>query len=135
MLERVIKLFCKYQLSVVPLISVPCREFAGWTRDNFPDVINISFKRDGCDIIVEGLDVNAKSFFSLRHSRKAPILSNHYMNMLRNDNGIQRIHKSELRSEFADWIQENYPSTRYVYIHPQENIITDECGVAIFISI
>ncbi len=118
--------------AVVPLISVPRCDFFEWTRDNFPDVTILEFKRDGGDTIVEGLDGNAKKLFLFRHTRKPPLLSKEYMDMLQNENGTQRIHKIELRSEFADWIRENYPKTRYVHIDPQANILTDECGVPLF---
>ena len=124
--------FCKGRTSVCPLNSVTQCDFFKWSHDNFPDVTMLEFKRDGCDTIVEGIDENNKKIFSFRHARKAPVLSNEYLNILRNDNGTQRIHKTELRYEFAEWVQKNYLNTKYVHIHPQENMITDDCGVPIF---
>ena len=80
--------------------------------------INLKFKKDGSDVLVEGITASTKTLFTIRHVvLKLPELETEEIYSLWDNNGKERIHVSELgKGTLADWICNNFPTTKYVQI-------------------
>lgn len=117
MLKNFIEL-SKNSTPLVPLKCFPKCEFVQWTRDNFPSVTNIEFERDGGVTTIGGLDENSERHFSLRQTPVSPPkgVDSNYVYPLWYKHMEQRIHVSEFQDFFGDWIRENFPKVKYVYI-------------------
>ena len=90
--------------------------FTEWVRTTYPTADRINLVKDGEDTLVNGYE-GAKLMFTLRHvDTEVADITSSYVNYYWEKNGQERIHVSEFKGDFANWIKNNFPTTTYVYI-------------------
>jgi len=89
--------------------------FTEWIRVTYPTVDRVNLVKDGADTLVSGHE-GTKLMFTLRHLDTPPDITSSYVNYYWEKNGQERIHVSEFKGDFANWIKNNFPTTTYVYI-------------------
>jgi hypothetical protein len=94
--------------------------FVRWSNTHFPRVTEIKVIKQYDYTIVEGRTDDDIPLFTLRHVRDVvppTRVNSEYVYFLWDKHGEQRIHVSDFQDFFGDWIRENFPKVKYVYIN------------------